>query len=196
MSRAAHLPSGSGSDPRSRARARRPARARTTPSAPGFSSSNIDDYVSPLLEHVVLVLGSVVAGFVLAMILAVLSHGRRWLIPAFVGATGVLYTIPSIALFLLLLPITGPRHRDGADRALPLHAADHLPQRERRARERPGLGQGRRPRDGDDQAADCSGRSSFPSPSRRSSPASGSRPSRRSRSRRWRSSPAPAGSAR
>ena len=46
-------------------------------------------------------------GFVVAMVLAIVSHGRRWLIPVFIGTTGVLYTIPSIALFLLLLPITG-----------------------------------------------------------------------------------------
>jgi osmoprotectant transport system permease protein len=74
---------------------------------PGFVIDNINDYVSPFLEHIVLVLASVLAGFVVAMILAIASHGRRWLIPVFIGTTGVLYTIPSIALFLLLLPITG-----------------------------------------------------------------------------------------
>ena len=74
---------------------------------PGFVIDNIDDYVSPFLEHIVLVLASVLAGFVVAMALAIVSHGRRWLIPVFIGTTGVLYTIPSIALFLLLLPITG-----------------------------------------------------------------------------------------
>lgn len=74
---------------------------------PGFVIDNIDDYVSPFLEHLVLVLASVLAGFLVAMLLAILSHGRRWLIPVFIGTTGVLYTIPSIALFLLLLPVTG-----------------------------------------------------------------------------------------
>ena len=39
--------------------------------------------------------------------LAVLSHRRRWLVPPFLGVTGVIYTIPSISLFLLLLPFTG-----------------------------------------------------------------------------------------
>ncbi|MEO7198264.1 MAG: ABC transporter permease [Solirubrobacterales bacterium] len=72
-----------------------------------FVLDNIGDYVKPTLEHVELVVLSVLIGFVVAMALAILSHGRRWLVPAFVGATGVLYTIPSIALFLLLLPITG-----------------------------------------------------------------------------------------
>ena len=74
---------------------------------PGFVIDNINDYVSPFLEHIVLVLASVLAGFVVAMVLAIVSHGRRWLFPVFIGTTGVLYTIPSIALFLLLLPITG-----------------------------------------------------------------------------------------
>lgn len=74
---------------------------------PGFVIDNIGDYVSPFLEHVLLVLASVLAGFAVAMALAIYSHGKRWLIPLFIGTTGVLYTIPSIALFLLLLPITG-----------------------------------------------------------------------------------------
>lgn len=74
---------------------------------PSFVADNIDDYVSPVLEHLVLVGVSVAAGFALAMLLAILSHGRRWLIPPFLGVTGVIYTIPSIALFLLLLPFTG-----------------------------------------------------------------------------------------
>ncbi len=74
---------------------------------PSFVLDNIDDYVSPVLEHLVLVLASVLAGFLVAMALAIFSHGRRWLIPVFIGTTGILYTIPSIALFLLLLPVTG-----------------------------------------------------------------------------------------
>jgi osmoprotectant transport system permease protein len=74
---------------------------------PGYFLDNIDDYVKPTLEHVELVAASVLIGFLIAMALAVISHGRRWLIPVFVGSTGILYTIPSIALFLLLLPVTG-----------------------------------------------------------------------------------------
>lgn len=67
---------------------------------------NIGDYVTPTLEHLVLVVLSVLIGLVVAIGLAVISHRRRWLVPVFVGSTGILYTIPSIALFLLLLPIT------------------------------------------------------------------------------------------
>lgn len=72
-----------------------------------WALDNYDRYVEPALEHVVLVVGSVALGFLIAMGLAVLSHRRRWLIPAFTGLTGVIYTIPSISLFLLLLPFTG-----------------------------------------------------------------------------------------
>jgi osmoprotectant transport system permease protein len=73
----------------------------------GWAFDNIDQFVTPTLEHLVLVGLSVAFGFAIALGMAVLSHRRRWLVPTFTGASGVLYTIPSIALFLLLLPITG-----------------------------------------------------------------------------------------
>ena len=72
-----------------------------------WAADNIDRYVKPTVEHVELVLVSVVLGFAIAFGLALLSHRRRWLQPTFLGATGVLYTVPSIAFFFLLLPITG-----------------------------------------------------------------------------------------
>ena len=46
-------------------------------------------------------------GFAIAFALAVLAHRRRWLIAPVTQVTGVLYTVPSIAAFFLLLPITG-----------------------------------------------------------------------------------------
>jgi osmoprotectant transport system permease protein len=73
----------------------------------GWALDHIDRWVTPTLEHLLLVGVSVAAGFAIAFALAVISHRRRWLVPAFIGATGVIYTIPSIALFLILLPITG-----------------------------------------------------------------------------------------
>jgi osmoprotectant transport system permease protein len=73
----------------------------------GWALENVDRWVAPTLKHLELVAVSVVAGFVIALGLAILSHRRRWLVPTFLGTTGVIYTIPSIALFLLLLPITG-----------------------------------------------------------------------------------------
>lgn len=72
-----------------------------------WALENLDRYVDPTLEHLMLVVVSVVLGFVLAFAMAVVSHRRRWLVPPFLGLTGVLYTIPSLAFFFLLLPITG-----------------------------------------------------------------------------------------
>lgn len=66
-----------------------------------------DRYVTPTLEHLVLVVVSVGIGFAIAFTMALISHRHRWLVPPFIGATGVLYTIPSLAFFFLLLPITG-----------------------------------------------------------------------------------------
>ena len=74
---------------------------------PGWAIDNFDRYVDPAIQHIVLVLASVCAGFAIAFGLSLLAHRHRWLGPSFLGATGVLYTIPSIAFFFLLLPITG-----------------------------------------------------------------------------------------
>ena len=74
---------------------------------PGWVVDNADRYVDPTLQHVVLVVSAVAAGFLIAFALAVLAHRHRWLSSPFLAATGVLYTIPSISFFFLLLPITG-----------------------------------------------------------------------------------------
>ena len=73
----------------------------------GWAIDNFDRYVTPFLEHLVLVSLSVVFGFLVAFVLGLLSHRRRWLVPPLTATTGILYTLPSIALFSLLLPITG-----------------------------------------------------------------------------------------
>ena len=74
----------------------------------GWVVDNFSDrYVTPTLEHLVLVFVSVILGFAIAFGMSLLSHRRRWLVPPFIGATGILYTIPSLAFFFLLLPITG-----------------------------------------------------------------------------------------
>jgi osmoprotectant transport system permease protein len=90
---------------------------RTGPNAPcqaqnkafcfGWAADNIDRYTTPFLNQLLLVLLCVALGFVIAFGLAMISHRRRWLISTFTGATGVLYTIPSLAFIFLLLPITG-----------------------------------------------------------------------------------------
>ena len=74
---------------------------------PGWVADNYDRYVDPTLSHLVLVLAAVGVGFLIAFSLALLAHRRRWLASPFLAATGILYTIPSISFFFLLLPITG-----------------------------------------------------------------------------------------
>jgi osmoprotectant transport system permease protein len=74
---------------------------------PGWIVDNFDRYTQPLLEHVFLTVTSVAIGFVIAFTLALLAHRRRWLVGPILGLTGVLYTLPSLAVFFLLLPITG-----------------------------------------------------------------------------------------
>lgn len=74
---------------------------------PGWVVDNADRYVDPTLQHVVLVVSAVAAGFLIAFSLAVLAHRHHWLSSPFLAATGVLYTIPSISFFFLLLPVTG-----------------------------------------------------------------------------------------
>jgi osmoprotectant transport system permease protein len=72
-----------------------------------WARHNIDRYGTPTLQHLELVVLSVVLGFAIAFVLALLAHRRAWLQPPLLATTGVLYTIPSLAFFFLLLPITG-----------------------------------------------------------------------------------------
>jgi osmoprotectant transport system permease protein len=74
---------------------------------PNWIVDHFHDYLSPLWRHLELTLASVVLGFVIAFALALVAHRRRWLVGPIVGVTGVLYTIPSLALFAILIPLTG-----------------------------------------------------------------------------------------
>jgi osmoprotectant transport system permease protein len=73
---------------------------------PEWIADNLDKYWSPLLEHIWLSGISVVIGFAIAFTLALVAHRQRWLTGPVVAVTGALYTVPSVAAFLLLLPIT------------------------------------------------------------------------------------------
>ncbi len=81
---------------------------------PDWIIDNYDRYVDPFLEHVVLTLATLVIGFAISFTLALIAYRRRWLINPVTQVTGILYTIPSIAAFFLLLPLTGR----GTDTAL------------------------------------------------------------------------------
>jgi osmoprotectant transport system permease protein len=72
-----------------------------------WARENLDRFVTPTVQHLQIVVPAILIGFVVAFALALLSHRSRWLQPPLLAATGVLYTIPSIAFFFLLLPLTG-----------------------------------------------------------------------------------------
>ena len=59
------------------------------------------------LEHLRLTLLAVVIGLAISLVLAAVSLRWRPLYTPLAGFAGLLYTIPSLALFALLLPITG-----------------------------------------------------------------------------------------
>ncbi len=72
-----------------------------------WAREHIGRYGTPTVQHLKLVILAVLFGFVIAFTLAIVAHRRRWLQPPLLAATGVLYTIPSVAFFFLLLPLTG-----------------------------------------------------------------------------------------
>jgi osmoprotectant transport system permease protein len=74
---------------------------------PSWIADNFDRYMTPLREHVVLTVISLAIAFAISFGLALLAHRRRWLVGPITQITGILYTLPSLAVFFILLPITG-----------------------------------------------------------------------------------------
>jgi osmoprotectant transport system permease protein len=66
-----------------------------------------DDIGAAVREHVVLTAIAVGVGLAIALPLAVAAHRWRQLATPVLAATGVIYTIPSLALFAFFVPITG-----------------------------------------------------------------------------------------
>ena len=73
----------------------------------GWIADNFGDYVDPLWEHVLLSIVPLAIGFLIATGLALFAHRYRILAPFFLFFVGTLFTIPSIAFYLILLNITG-----------------------------------------------------------------------------------------
>jgi len=74
---------------------------------PDWILQNFGRYIPPLEEHAILTLTTLAIGFAIAFALALFAHRSRWLVGPIGAGTNLLYTIPSIAAFLLLLPLTG-----------------------------------------------------------------------------------------
>jgi osmoprotectant transport system permease protein len=74
---------------------------------PGWIVDNFSDYLDPFWEHVLLSVVPLAIGFVIATALALIAHRYRFFQPIFLAIVGALFTIPSIAFYLILLNITG-----------------------------------------------------------------------------------------
>jgi osmoprotectant transport system permease protein len=74
---------------------------------PDWIADHLDRYVDPFWQHVFLTVTAVGIGLAIAFALGLLAHRRRWLVAPITNVTGILYTVPSVAAFFLLLPITG-----------------------------------------------------------------------------------------
>lgn len=72
-----------------------------------WAIDHLDDLAWRTIQHLVFSATAVAVGFVISLGLAILALRRRRLRGAIVSASGVLYTIPSLALFAALVPITG-----------------------------------------------------------------------------------------
>jgi osmoprotectant transport system permease protein len=75
---------------------------------PDWVRDNWDPVLQPaLVQHVELTLIAVGVGFAISLAAALAAHRLRFVERPFAWASAVIYTIPSLALFQLLVPITG-----------------------------------------------------------------------------------------
>jgi osmoprotectant transport system permease protein len=81
------------------------------PPNPWFSWSYVQDnwgaISQALVEHTTITIQAVLIALAISLPLAALAHRVRWLAVPVLGMTGVMYTIPSLALFAILVPFTG-----------------------------------------------------------------------------------------
>lgn len=74
---------------------------------PEYVQTRSSDILDALAEHVWITGTSMVIGFLVAFILALLARRWQWLRGLVLNVSTVLYTVPSLALFSLLLGFTG-----------------------------------------------------------------------------------------
>ena len=70
-------------------------------------ADHTDDIRTRTAEHVQMTVIAVVVGLAISLVLSVLVLRARWTYGPITWVAGVLYTIPSLALFSLLIPVTG-----------------------------------------------------------------------------------------
>ncbi|HSG85021.1 MAG TPA: ABC transporter permease [Candidatus Limnocylindrales bacterium] len=69
--------------------------------------ANIGALIEATIDHIVLTAIAVGVGLAIAMVLSIVIHRDRRAYGPVTAVTGLLYTIPSLALFAFLVPITG-----------------------------------------------------------------------------------------
>ncbi|HEY2766326.1 MAG TPA: ABC transporter permease subunit [Pseudonocardiaceae bacterium] len=79
------------------------------------SPSNRDKVVGLLGEHIVLAVAPLLIGLAVAVPLGCAAQRVRWIRPALLGTSSVLYTVPSLALFVIMPGILGTRILDGVN---------------------------------------------------------------------------------
>ncbi|CAN5317493.1 ABC transporter permease [soil metagenome] len=84
----------------------------------GWIVRNLDEIGQRTLEHVLLTVIAIVIGFAISFVLALLIRRMSWLEAPIIGISGVLYAIPSLALFAFLVPFTGIQNPLTAEIAL------------------------------------------------------------------------------
>ncbi|NBM19056.1 ABC transporter permease subunit [Streptomyces sp. GC420] len=72
-----------------------------------YVRSRSQELTDATLQHIGITAASVAAGVLVALPLALLARSRRGLAAPVLGLTTVLYTVPSLAMFSLLLPVFG-----------------------------------------------------------------------------------------
>jgi osmoprotectant transport system permease protein len=68
---------------------------------------HLDQVWTRIIQHFQLILVPLLLGIVISLVLAVWAVRQRWVYGPITLATGILYTIPSLAAFAVLRPITG-----------------------------------------------------------------------------------------
>ena len=103
-------------------------RRRTASSVPSGCATTERGAPAGFLQHVKLTVIAVVVGFCDRVLAALAAQRLRWFERPFDLVSALLYTIPSLALFQLLVPITGLHGHDRRGRARLAHAPDPLPE--------------------------------------------------------------------
>jgi osmoprotectant transport system permease protein len=72
-----------------------------------FADHFVDDFVPRLVQHIELTAIAVGIGFAIAFTAALIAYTQGWFETPFAIFSAFLYTIPSLAFFQLMVPITG-----------------------------------------------------------------------------------------